>query len=128
MKGASKSLRAYQGSSSDKALILSQSCLNLVKQTVGKYLELMSVVRSCSFDIFVSLTQACELYVFLVFHMFCQSQSFKRLFDDSLYEGVDPAKVEDLSKLSQLHALFLHQQRYRQLRNFMIRARNIAEA
>lgn len=54
----------------NKDLVLSSSVLNIAKTTVAKYLELMSVCRHMSFDVFISLSQTCELYIFLVFHMF----------------------------------------------------------
>ncbi|CDW71082.1 UNKNOWN [Stylonychia lemnae] len=127
--GVQKSLTFYQQQSKikfDKNMILSLSGLNIIKSTIAKYIELMNVCRHKSFDIFINLCQSFELYFFSAFHMFAQSQQYKRLFEDSVYENVDP-NLEDLSKYQDLHELYIFQQRYKYLKNFLIRVRNFVE-
>eukprot|EP00347_Sterkiella_histriomuscorum_P004249 403361175 len=132
MDGASKSLTIYQQYSKlsfNKNVILSQSCLNLLKGTISRYIELMNVCRHHSFDLFISMSQVFELYTFVVFHMFTLNQQYKRTFDDTPFEQFDlnSNKAQDLNEYGSLHDLFIHQQKYKNLRMFMIRVRNIAE-
>ena len=75
-EGASKLLTAYkqqQTINTNKDLVISSSCLNFVKNTIAKYIELINICRHLSFDLFLNLSQACEFYVFVVFHMFAES-------------------------------------------------------
>jgi hypothetical protein len=57
-EGASKFLTAYHQQSSinmNKSTIVSSSALNFIKNSLCHYLELMSVARHSSFDLFASL-------------------------------------------------------------------------
>lgn len=66
--GASKNLKAYAKSIDiNKDKVLTNSGLNIVKKLFPSAIQLMSLCRgNFAFDVFLSLTHICEIYLFTV--------------------------------------------------------------
>lgn len=113
-------------------IIISSSGLNLVK-AFFKYVELLNVLNTYSFEILIGLTQVFEFYVFSVFFLYSEEENQKMLFDDSFHSKITEFSKEASgsksfqAKLGQLHELNLFQKRFGTLKVEMVRIKDWLE-
>lgn len=62
----------------------------MVKRIIVKHIELMSVCRSHSFEIFVSLTNLIRFYIYIIANVFMSKGSFNVLINDVVLFGYYP--------------------------------------
>ena len=62
----------------------------MMKRIILKHIELMSVCRSHSFEIFVSLTNLLRFYIYIVANVFISKSNFIVLINDVILYGYYP--------------------------------------
>eukprot|EP00742_Colponemidia_sp_Colp-10_P007504 GILJ01008088.1.p1 GENE.GILJ01008088.1~~GILJ01008088.1.p1 ORF type:complete len:1012 (+),score=165.37 GILJ01008088.1:151-3186(+) len=112
--------KGFQLHASDSAPVLSSSSLNVAK-TIGKYIQLMEILRPISFEIFLGLTQLFEFYMYSVLSIFVSPLDQQMLTEDATV----PAGSECTGqRLAQKHELYLLQDKFPNLRIAMVRIRD----
>jgi hypothetical protein len=72
------------------SLVLTQSCLNGLSNFIGKYIQLMFVVKNSSVDIFEYLCQLFDFYVCSVFYGFVPMEQRQKLLSNYTRQNSPP--------------------------------------
>ena len=113
-------------------VVISSSGLNLVK-SYYRYVELMNTMRPLAFEVFLSLTQVFEFYVFCVFHLFTSREKRSRIYDDdpavaALVSATSAGQTVTEERVEAAYESYLFGLKYGNLKNGIIKIRDYLES